>query len=143
MIAVLIVLAGLYVYYFTDWLNPPVIQLAAISRPVPSPRPNVLTYPVSFSMDGRYALTSVKVVPLVPLETNQPPPVFWHLVSASNSVPTRGFVYGQPIRGMKSATPNTRALPLLPGVPYRLYVEAGRAKGQIDFTPVAPAPAAR
>jgi hypothetical protein len=137
LIVVLIVLASLYVYYFTDWVNPPVIQLAAISRPVPSARPNALAYPVTFSLDGRYALTSVKVVSLVAVETNQPLPVFWHLITASNSVPTRGFAYGQPIRGMKPATPNKRALPLLPGIPYRLYVQAGRAKGQIDFTPVA------
>ena len=136
LIVTLIVLAGLYVYYFTDWINAPRIQIEAASRPVPTVRPNWLVYPVTFALDGKYELTSVKVFPVGVLQTNKHAKPMWHLVSKTNSVPTRGFAYGQPIRGMKPFVEGARSQPLLPFTSYRLFVEAGRAKGQIDFTPV-------
>ncbi|MBI2925601.1 MAG: hypothetical protein HYY24_07845 [Verrucomicrobia bacterium] len=136
LIVTLIVLAGLYLYYFTDWINPPHIQISAASRPVATVRPNWKVYPVTFALDGKYELTSVKVAAVAALQTNKHAKPLWHLVSKSNSVPTRGFAYGQPIRGMKPFLEGARPQPLEPGAPYRLLVEAGRARGQVDFVPV-------
>lgn len=72
--------------------------------------------------------------------TNAHPHPLWYLVSDSNSIPTKTFYYGTPIKGMrpdvKGATPD----PLEPGVPYRLLLEAGALKLQHDFTPDASNP---
>ena len=88
---------------------------------------------MSFALDGKYALTSVKVVELAVYTTNRKSTPLWHLVAASNAVPSKGFIYGRPIPGLKSATPNARPQPLRPEVTYRLLLEAGRAKGTLDF----------
>src|SRR6266566_945953 len=64
-----VVLAGIYVYYFTDWVNRPRIQIIAQTRPIQPRGPVALVYPVSFLLDGQYRLTSVKVVPLSGYET--------------------------------------------------------------------------
>ena len=42
-------------------------------------------------------------------------------------------VYGQLIAGMRPGITNSHPQPLEPVTAYRLFVEAGRAKGQIDF----------
>jgi hypothetical protein len=128
-----------YVYYFTDWFTTPRIQIIVQNRITPALRNNPSVYPISFTLDGRYKLTSVTVVSVSALATNKHPLPLWHLVTKTNSVPTPGFFYGMAIRGMKSAIPNTRPLPLEPNTTYRLTVEAGRARGGVDFRPRAAA----
>jgi hypothetical protein len=66
-------------------------------------------------------------------QTNQNVMPVWHLIFNSNSAPVKIFVYGQRIRGMKSEVPGAHAEPLQPDVTYRLFVTAGKAKGQHDF----------
>ena len=71
LIVVAIVLAGLYVYFFTDWINRPRIQIIAQTRPVQPRGQAAKVYPISFLLDGQYKLTSVKVVLLNEFETNK------------------------------------------------------------------------
>jgi len=85
-------------------------------------------------------LTCLKVIPFTAMQTNKYPRPIWHLISESNSVPTRDFVYGAPIRGMHPAITDATPDPLEPGAAYRLVVEAGNFKGQHDFVPIARTP---
>jgi hypothetical protein len=128
------VLGGLYVYHFTDWINVPRIQILKSSRMVRNPRFAQATYPVVFTLDGRYQLTSVKVYAASALATNKRTSPLWHLVTKSNTPPLRGFFYGQRIPGMVPYKTNSPPQRLQPGVTYRLLLEAGRARGQLDFT---------
>ena len=57
-------------------------------------------------------------------------------MSDSNSVPTKDFAYGAPIKGMHPAVKEATADPLEAGVPYRLVIEAGAVKVEHDFAPV-------
>ena len=128
-----ILLAGIYVYFFTDWINRPRIQLIAQTRPIQPKGPAAKVYPVSFLLDGRYKLTSVKVVLLSGLATNKFTPPLWHLVAYTNVPSVEGFLYGQQIPGMRPWMTNARPQQLEPNTAYRLLLEAGRAQGQIDF----------
>lgn len=134
LISVAVALAACYLYYFTDWINPPVIQILPQLRPPRNPARNPTSvYQVSFNLDGKYQLTSVKVIPIQALETNKNALPVWNLTTSSNSVPQKGFFYGLPIPGMRPAITNARPQRLQPEVAYRLFVKAGRAKGQVDF----------
>lgn len=131
-------LGGVYLYYFTDFINTPNIQIIKSDRVVPSARFRGSVYPITFTLDGRYQLTSVKVIALAEAETNKHAKALWHLVAKSRSEPVKGFLYGQPIRGMQPAATNGRPAGLEANVPYRLIVEAGRSKGATNFlaTPI-------
>lgn len=126
-------LGSVYAYYFTDWINTPRIQIIKSDRPVRSQRFRMNVYPITFTLDGRYELTSVRVFAANELATNKHAKPLWHLVAKDHSEPVKGFLYGQPIRGMQPAVTNARPQQLEPNVPYRLRLEAGRAKGEIDF----------
>jgi hypothetical protein len=133
-----VLLAAVYVYCFTDWLRKETIQIIPTIRPGravamsrdPDQAP---VYPVSFAFDGKYKLTSVKVLAMADLETNKYPTPLWHLISDSNSAPTKALMYGQAPKGMKPAVPRTRPEPLLPDVEYVLMIEAGKTKAQTNF----------
>ncbi|MBI5386875.1 MAG: hypothetical protein HZA90_19555 [Verrucomicrobia bacterium] len=136
LITVLLLLAGCYGYFFTDWFQSPTIQILAQVRPSRNVRPTPgmpTTYPVSFAFDRKLRLTEIRVVNLDDEKTNKYPHAYWHLISDSNSMPTKAIVYGQPLRGLKPKVPRARPEPLEPDVKYRLYVSAGKNKGQIDF----------
>ena len=133
LIILAILLASLYVYFFTDWINHPRIQIIAQTRPIQPTSQTAKVYPVSFLLDGRYSLTSVKVVSLGAFATNKFAPPLWYLVAYTNVPPSQGFLYGQRIPGMQPRMTNSRPEQLEPSTPYRLLVEAGRAKGQVDF----------
>jgi hypothetical protein len=126
-------LGSIYIYYFTDWLSAPTIQILKLDRPVPYGRTTPASLPVTFTLEDRYRLTEIKVVSVDALATNKDPAPLWHLISKSNSPPIKGFAYGQPIRGMQPPSDKARPQPLKPGVTYRLYVKAGRAHGELDF----------
>jgi hypothetical protein len=126
-------LAGIYICFFTDWIHRPRIQILAQTRPIRPTLSSGKTYPVSFLLDGNYRLTDVAVVPYSAIETNKYTQPLWHLVAYTNAPPTQGFLYGARISGMKPATTNVQTQPLQPNSAYRLLVEAGRARGQIDF----------
>jgi hypothetical protein len=132
----LLVLSTVYVYCFTDWFKPKVIEIHSTSRLLRQPRPgaNPATIPVLFMFNARYQLTELKVVPLLAWQTNRNALPLWHLVSDSNSIPLKTFAYGQPLKGMRPALPGTHASPLAPDVSYHLTLAAGKARGEHDFT---------
>jgi hypothetical protein len=145
LIAVVLVLAGTYIFYFTDWFKPKIIHIASINA-----RTNreargrnateATTVPVIFKLGRPYKLADIKVVALDEWQTNKDALPFWHLVADTNSIPiARPFTYGQKIRGMKPALAGSRAQPLEAGVKYRLFVTDGFARGQLDFQPLAKA----
>ena len=73
------------------------------------------------------------MVAVAELATNKHAPPLWHLISDSNSIPVKGFNYGEHIRGMRREAKQTRPNKLEPNVTYRLLVEAKECKGQYDF----------
>jgi len=135
---VAVLLAAVYVYFFTDWFHKRTIQIIPTIRPtqpsaIPRDPDQPPVYPVSFALDGKYELTSVKVVAAADMATNKYPTPLWHLKADSNSIPTRSIVYGLPIKGMKPTVARQRPEPLLPEVDYVLLVEAGNLKAQTNF----------
>lgn len=134
LVAIVLALAGVYVIYFTDWFRHKNIQIHYTSRPLRLRFPPGATLStVTFGFDKAFRLTEIKVVPLAAFQTNQNALPIWHLVSNSKSEPVERFIYGQNIRGMKSAVAGTRAEPLQSNVIYRLFVAAGSLKGREDF----------
>lgn len=134
-------LAGLSLYMNRDAFAPETIQIAHRMSPWMRPanpgarRANDLGVPVTFTLNGFYRLTSIKVVLAADIETNKFPHAIWKLVSESNSVPVSSFNYGTGIRGMhpdvKGASPDR----LEAGVAYRLIVVTKDDKqAQHDFT---------
>ncbi|HVU26598.1 MAG TPA: hypothetical protein VHG71_02545 [Verrucomicrobiae bacterium] len=135
LIVAVIALAGIYIFFFTDWFRHKNIQIHYANRPqrVRS-REGIITVPnLTFGFDKVFRLTEVKVVPLAAFQTNQDVAPLWHLISVSNSVPVERFFYGQGIRGMKPAIAGARAELLESNVVYRLLVAAGSLKGWHDF----------
>ncbi len=130
-VGVLLVLGGIYIHYFSHWLEKQPIAITASVRP--SRRPGEAVFPVYFTLNGDYRLTSLEVIPMEGDTFNPQAIPVWHLVSDSNSVPTRAFRYGQQIRGMQPALKGIRPDPLTPGVVYRLILSAGKLTGNRDF----------
>jgi hypothetical protein len=144
-LAGIVLLGGISIYLNKDWFAKDGIQIYHRSRPM---RPGVFgrkrtpafdspaVNPVIFGFSRKLRLTSLKVVPVSDIETNRFPHAIWFLTSPSNSVPTKDFVYGDSIKGMKPAVQGAMPDPLEPGVNYRLFVEAGDFKAEHDFVPV-------
>lgn len=119
-----LLLAIFYVYKFTDWFQEKKIHILSRTK----------KDGIFFGLeDKEYPLTQIKVVRVDEIATNKYAHAMWHLVAESNSAPVTDFVYGLPIPGMKPAVTQTVAEPLLPNVPYRILVEAGKLKGEKDF----------
>lgn len=130
-----LILAVVYVVFFTDWFQPKTMQIFHTTREVrvrqqgkESKQPRLI-----FGLGHQFRLTEIEVVPLAEWETNRNALPVWHLVSDSNSVPVKMFSYGQPLRGLKPSVAGNRPQPLITNVTYRLFVEAGPVKGQHDF----------
>lgn len=146
LIVAALLLACVYVYYFTGWFKPKIIPISYTERfqlsrgPSPGRSPLIL-----FGFGGeRYRLSEIKVVPLAAWQTNQAVLPVWYLVSRSRSAPVEFFSYGANLPGMEPAVPGSRAESLETNVTYRLFLRAGGYKGQCDFQlggrpPAAPA----
>lgn len=140
LLALLAALGAIYVYYFTNLFRQPVIEIVSRIRPQINqkrskreplvPAGNT----ISFLFNGKYELTSVKVVEEAEAKTNKYPHAVWRLISDSNSVPTKTLFYGVTVNGMKTEFAKSRPEPLQPNVPYILLIEAGKLKGQTTFT---------
>ena len=140
LLAVAVVLGGFSLYLNTDWFRGDSIHLYHRSRPARilfrrARGDTAAVNPIIFEFNRRLRLTSLKVVAVGDAETNQFPHALWHLVTESNSVPTRDFMYGMAIRGLHPAFKGAQPEPLSPGVKYRLYVEAGSFKAEHEFVP--------
>jgi hypothetical protein len=88
---------------------------------------------VTFTFDGIYQLTRIRVED-VPADGSRPK-VFWQLTGKSH--PLNSLLYSRDPEGMQPILAGAKAEPLLPEVPYRLYIQAGRRKGSVDFKTVA------
>ena len=134
-IALLVVIGGLFIYLNRDWFQRQPIQVShRIYRFAGRFGGQDTPTPVMFEFDRRLKLTSIKVVALADAQTNKYPQPLWHMITSSNSVPTKGFVYGMDVPGMRSAVNGASAEPLDPIQTYRLLMEAGSLKAQHDFT---------
>ncbi len=140
LVAVLVVLGAIYIFNFTNLFREPKIEITSRVRPQVNNRRGrngqapAVGNSISFLLNNKYELTSVKVVEEGDAKTNKYPHALWHLITNSNSVPTKAIFYGVPVQGMKPEFAKTQAEPLEPNVSYRLLVEAGNLKGQISFT---------
>ena len=123
LIALTLVLAGVYVFFFTNWTRPNLIQIRYVTR----------AGIMRFGLDRDYELNELKVVPLAAWQTNKSVLPVWHLISDSGSDDVNQFRYGEKINGMDSAVEGARPERLQPGVTYRMFVTAGKFKGQLDF----------
>jgi hypothetical protein len=135
---ILLVLATVYLVWFTDWFKPKIIHIASISRASPFRRPRAngaepAAIPPYFMLNPACKLTDLKVVRLSEWQTNHDAPPVWHLISISNSVPINKFPYGLNIRGMQPAILGTHAQALEPNVTYHMILKAGSARGEHDF----------
>jgi hypothetical protein len=129
LISSVVVLAGIYIVFFTHWFRPRVMQISHTSRPEGG-RDSVR---MTFSLGDYYELTDVKVVLLDDFKKNPNAIPLWHLVSDDGSDSTRLFSYGENIGGMDPAVGGSEPAPLQSGVRYRLFVTAGSTKAQHDF----------
>jgi hypothetical protein len=139
LIVVAVMLAGVYVAFFTDWFVKPRIQILPQIRPpmrgssrttVPG---DVPTYPVTFAFDRKYQFTEIRVVAADDEKTNKYPHAVWHMISDSNSIPVKALLYGTRLRGMKPKVPRAEPEQLEPDVNYHLYLTAGRWQGDVKF----------
>lgn len=144
LIALVLLLAGFSIYLNRDRFRSEPIQIG--DRSVP-PRGALKgrdqkspCNPVIFFLNRPLRLTALKVIPVADLKSNTFAFPVWELKSDSNSTAIKDFVYGANIRGMKPAVNGATPGALQPGVPYRLFVEAGSLKAEHDFTPVAKTP---
>jgi len=140
-IAAVLLLGALSLYLNKDRFASEVIQISHRSvQPrgwlARGPAAKAPANPLVFLINRELRLTSVQVIPVSEAATNKYPHPIWSLLSDSNSIPLKEFVYGLNIRGMKPAVKGAAADPLEPGVSYRLLVEAGTVKVQHDFVPV-------
>ena len=134
LIGVAIVLAVVYLVCFTDWFQPQTVRIFHTNRNVrirfaqKNGLPNLI-----FGLNRQLRLTEIKVVPLADYQANPKTLPLWHLVSDSNSVPVKTFFYGQSIHGLKPEVSGTRAQVLSNNVTYRIFIIAGKIKGEHDF----------
>ena len=146
LLSLVVVLAGVYVIYFSGWFGTKNIQIMHDVHParravnprrssLPSANAGAAVQPlISFGFTREYQLTEVKVVAASALATNASALPVWHLSSESNSFPVKMIIYGQFIRGMKPFVANSRPQPLQPNETYRLFVKAGsRTEGEYEF----------
>jgi hypothetical protein len=134
MVALAIGLFAVYAVYFTDWFKPKIILISHTYRNLhPGPvRPGVLR-PLIFGLGQPTLLTEVTVVPFDGYQTNRGVAPLWHLVTESNSIPTKTFFYGEYIRGMHPAIKGTHPFDLETNVPYLLILHTRKATGEHKF----------
>ena len=135
LIAVAVILASVYVIYFTDWFKPKTVQIFHTIRTPHTRKAKAKKVEpmLIFGINQKLKVTEIKVVPAAEFKTNQFTLPLWHLVSASNSVAVSSIVYGQAIRGLKPAIKGAVPQTLVTNVTYHLIVTADVIKGEHDF----------
>lgn len=134
-VAVAAVLLAVYAIYYSDWFKAKTMRISHTSRVTPqagrlAQKTGAI---ITFGFNQPLKLTEIKVVAVDTTRTNIPASPLWHLISSSNSVPVRSFVYGQAIRGLRPYLTGTSAQPLETNCLYRIYVTAGKIRGEHDF----------
>jgi hypothetical protein len=127
LVGIALVLAILYIAYFTDWMKPKNIQVVWRISPTSGA--------LAFYLDKAYPLTSVEVVLTEDARTNKYPHALWHMIAQGAPASTEIFNYGMAIPGMKPEVATALPEPLQPGTDYSLIVEAGNSlKGEKSFS---------
>ena len=128
-------LLAVYAVFFTDWFKARTIHISHTVRVTPQAArfARATGTLIGFGLGQPLKLTEIKVVSLAEWQTNNRAVALWHLVSDSNSVPVRSFYYGQNLRGMHPYIGGEHPHPLATNQTYRLFVAAGKIKGQHDF----------
>jgi hypothetical protein len=130
LIGLVLVLAVIYAIHFTNWFRTETMSILCAERPA---RNGAAATRLFFSLGDDYELTEVKVVPLAALQADKHAQPVWHLVGDPSSDLVNTISYGQNIGGMTAAVEGSRAEPLQPGVTYRIFVTAGKIRGEHDF----------
>ena len=125
----------MYVIWFTDWFKPRTIRIFSTIRQIHNRRHGNVTEPaLIFGLEpALIKLTEIKVVPLADFKKNPEALPLWHLVSDSNSVPVKNFIYGYGIRGMRTTIDGAEPGELDSNTVYRIIIKAGKARGEKDF----------
>ena len=150
LLALTLFLGGAYVFAFTDWLDPQPIEIASQIRPViqpprfgrrgpkatpESPDKPTETSPassvarVTFSLDGRYRLSSVRVFVLN--AQGEPAKKIWDLTGKSREL--NSLMYGMNPAGMSPPEGTDAAAPLEAELTYLLEIRSGRRTGSHRF----------
>jgi hypothetical protein len=158
LLALTLFLGGAYVFAFTDWLDPQPIEIASQIRPViqpprfgrrgPKATPESPDKPteaspassvarVTFSLDGRYRLSSLRVFVLN--AQGEPAKKIWDLTGKSREL--NSLMYGMNPAGLSPTEGSEAAAPLEAGLTYQLEIHAGRRTGSHRFKTAAVAPA--
>ena len=131
-----VILLTLYLALFSGCKEEP-MQITSKLRPVRRgttvERGMTALYDVTFGLNKKYKLTSVKVVSAEDLRTNKYPRALWHVVEDGKSVPVNAISYGKPARGMKPVAADLLPEPLEANQEYVVFVEAGGIKAQTNF----------
>jgi hypothetical protein len=130
-IALLLLLAGLYLHFFTHWFAKGELVVTPSRRPAFGP--NAAVESIVLTLNGPYKLKDLRVLELEDGKFNPHGHLLWHVISDSNSAPTQLIVYGRHIHGMKQAPDNLAPEPLQPDVGYRVVVSANNLTGSADF----------
>jgi hypothetical protein len=134
LLAFALVLATLYVLFFTDWTRKKEIQISYTNLRVSPDGNNDPTVLFIFDNKVKYRLASVKVVSAADAATNKHPHALWHLVSTAGSEPVDSFPYGFNIPGMKPDVARPSPEPLDMGEKYCLIVDTvKKQKARISF----------
>jgi hypothetical protein len=140
LVGLAVVLGGISLYWNTDWFRGHNIQVLHRYRPSRfawgrkrAAASATAFAPVFFEFNRKLKLTEISVVPVSDAETNKYPHAIWHMISDSNSVPTKGIMYGESVPGMRPEVKGATPDPLEPGVQYRLMLQAGPLKARHDF----------
>jgi len=127
-------LATVYVIWFSGWFRTTPLRISYTMRNMDrlGARGNALPG-LRFRVNPIVSFTELKVVPLAEFETNKNVVPVWHLVAEPGSEPVDEFSYGFDIHGMHPAIEGIHAEQLQTNVTYRMFITAGRTKGQTDF----------
>jgi hypothetical protein len=130
-IVLLLLGVGAYFYFYSHWGEKKDIQIFVSIRQMPRRPGNAVTFPIYFTLDSTYRLTSIKVTELNSNtnSTNTAKHVLWQLVSKNVSEPVKLFTYGQNLDGMEPYLKGVRPEPLVPGEKYVMEIAAGPLKG--------------
>jgi hypothetical protein len=139
LVAALMLLGGVYVYWFTDWVVPPQIQIEVSTRPSGrgSASSESPVLPTLFMLDREYAFSSLEVIAVSNVPATLVGKTAWHLAAQGEPERQRGFAYGETLKGYRTVV---APLPLIPGALYRVDLKAGRARGSRTFSAIPAAP---
>ncbi len=133
LVTLVAVIGGICLYVNRDWFAKRPIQITHRFHAFGGRFDTGGVAPLMFEFDRKLKLTSIKVVSTTEASTNKYPHPWWQMVSDSNSVPTRGFLYGMNVPGMHPVYKGVLAEPLDPAQKYRLMIQAGSLKAEHEF----------